>query len=110
MGIWKELGYFPFTRQLLQDRKVKHEIVVLEDGTIDVDADPMTEVLLKYEEENEKAVRKLNAFGFNGNEFLKKAPKVDTSKNQIAVTERGSVARWELINDAKAHGNRFVAT
>lgn len=28
-GVWKELGFFPFTQACLLDVKVKHEVVVL---------------------------------------------------------------------------------
>ena len=37
---WAEIGVEAFDRNCLQDDKVKHEVVTLPDGTIDIDADP----------------------------------------------------------------------
>ena len=45
--VWKEIGINPFNRNSLKYNKVKYDIVILEDGTIDVDADLLTEKLLK---------------------------------------------------------------
>ena len=47
IAVWKEIGINPFNRNCLKDNKVKHEIVILEYGTMDVDADPLTEKLPK---------------------------------------------------------------
>ena len=52
IAVWKDIGIDPFNRNCLKDNKVKHEIVILEDGTIDVDADPLTENLMKTKREN----------------------------------------------------------
>ena len=55
---------------------VKHEVVILPNGEIDVDADPSTKELLQKERWNEEAVMVLNENGFDGNRMLKKAPKL----------------------------------
>ena len=47
IAVWKEIGINPFNQNCLKDNKVKHDIVILEDGTINVDSDPLTEKLLK---------------------------------------------------------------
>ena len=51
IAVWKEIGINPFNRKCLKYKKVKHDIVILEDGTIDVDADPLTEKLLNIKRE-----------------------------------------------------------
>ena len=42
--VWKKLGFYPFTQACLLDSKVKHEVVLLPDGTIDLDADPQSTI------------------------------------------------------------------
>eukprot|EP00536_Pseudo-nitzschia_multiseries_P012590 jgi/Psemu1/32591/gm1.32591_g len=43
--IWKIIGIFAFTRKHLEDTKLKHELIILPDGTtIDADADPLTSI------------------------------------------------------------------
>ena len=39
LAIWKLIGISPFNRKCLEDNKVKHEIVVLLYGTIDIETD-----------------------------------------------------------------------
>ena len=64
--VWKKLGFSPFTRSCLEDTKVKHELIIRADGTIDETADPNTFVMLALEEENKAAVATLNSFGLDG--------------------------------------------
>ena len=47
--IWADVGVNPFDRNCLLDDKVKHQIVVTKDSTIDVDTDPLSTKLLKIE-------------------------------------------------------------
>ena len=56
---WKKLGFCPFTRACLLDAKVKHEVVLLADGTIDIEADPQSTILIEFEKENKEAVAEL---------------------------------------------------
>ena len=44
--VWRKLGFYPFTRACLLDAKVKHEVVVLANGTIGLEADPLSHVLM----------------------------------------------------------------
>ena len=44
--IWADIGVNIFYRNCLINDKVKHEIVVTEDGAIDIDADPLSTKLL----------------------------------------------------------------
>ena len=56
LRIWGEVGVFPFNRRCLEDAKVKHKVVELPDGTIDLKADPLTENLLQIERPNKDSV------------------------------------------------------
>ena len=58
--IWEDIGLNPFDRHCLQDEHVKHELVMDVDGTINVDADPLSDKLLKIEEMNKEATSLLN--------------------------------------------------
>ena len=62
--MWRDLGFYPFTRECLQDPKVKYQIVLLDNETIDIDADPCATALMEYERENIDAVRILNLYGW----------------------------------------------
>ena len=101
--VWRKLGFFPFTRKCLQDSKVKHEVVVLDDGTIDIDADPTTVVLMEFEKENKQAVCVLNNNGFDGSQLAICPPKISAEK-KIAVTVPGSIERQELLLKANTAG------
>ena len=74
IAIWKEIGINPFNRNFLNDNKVKHEIVILEYGTIDVDDDPLTEEPLKIKIENTDCIEFLNEVGFDGSRFFRHLP------------------------------------
>ena len=50
--VWNKIGINPFNWNCLKDNKVKHEIVILEDVTIDVDSDKLTENILNIKREN----------------------------------------------------------
>ena len=92
------------------DTKVKHEIHVLEDGTVDVDADPLTKVLVSYDEENWKSCDRLQRFGYNAHELRKEATKLSSRKRKIAVTVPGSDTRLEALGEVTNAGGRFFCT
>ena len=58
--VWRKLGFYPFTRAYLLDAKVKHEVVVLAGGTVDLEAGSLLHILMKYEQENNDTVAKIN--------------------------------------------------
>ena len=60
--------YEPFGRNCLQDDKVKHEVITLHDGTIDVDVDPSTK-LVNIEDLDKKVTDLLSLHGLNGSVF-----------------------------------------
>jgi hypothetical protein len=74
--VWKKLGFYPFARACLLDAKVKHEVVLLADSTIDLDADPQSTILIEFEKENKEAVAKINQLGGDGKHISIEAPKL----------------------------------
>ena len=48
------IGVNPFDRNCLLDDKVKHEIVLTEDGAIDIDVDPLSQKLSNIENMNKQ--------------------------------------------------------
>ena len=100
----------PFDCHCLQDEHVKHELVMDVDGTINVDADPLSDKLLKIEEMNKEATSLLNRHGLDGDILKISAPRVDKSKAAIGVTAPKSRARQDLLAKAATAGSRFYAT
>ena len=66
----------------MQDSNVAHELIVLPDGTIDVDTDPATIALIAEEKKNTKAINILNDGGFNGNVFKQHAYQKSITRNE----------------------------
>ena len=110
VNIWAEIGVNPFNRKCLQDDKVKHEIVMHEDGTIDVDADPLSVKLLEIEGVNKTSIALLDLHGLDGSVFKICAPRLDKAKTNVGVTVPQSRARQDLLAKAATAGTRFYAT
>ena len=110
IAVWKEIGINPFNRNCLKDNKAKHEIVILEDGTINVDADPLTENILKIKRENTECIKFLNEVGIDGSQFFHHLPVLDLTKegNWIAVTVPLSRARQDALAKANTAGKRHA--
>ena len=108
--IWAEIGINPFNRKCLEDSKVKHEVLELPDGTLDVDADPLTSKLLQIERLNRAAVSFLVANGYDGTVFSKCAPRQHRSQRNIAVTAPRSRERQDRLAKASTASGRFVTT
>jgi hypothetical protein len=108
MDIWKLIGIAPFTRECLSDSQVRHEIVVDQEGTIDVDADPLTTKLLQIETLNKAACQVLKDHGCNTEPFRKDAPRAKIAA--VAVTVPHTKERQDLLMAAATAGRRFHAT
>ena len=108
--VWKDIGVLPFNRNCLKDDQVKHHIVVLADGTIDVDADPLTKTPLSMERSNMGAVDFLNEMGYDGEKFRKRAPTINIAKLNTCVTLPQTRERQDALLKASTAGNRFCAT
>ena len=84
--VWRKLGFYPFTRVCLLGAKVKHEVVVCADGSIDIEADPQLHILMEFEKENKEAVAKINQLGGDGKHISIEAPKLSAHRKKIALT------------------------
>ena len=73
--VWRKIGISPFMRNCLLDNNVAHELIVLPDGSINMEADPLILALVDYEKQNSKAIKLLKKGGFNGDMFRKYAPR-----------------------------------
>ena len=107
--VWRKLGFYPFTRACLLDSKVKHEVVLLADGTIDLDADPQSTILIEFEKENKEAVAKINQLGGDGKHLSIEAPKLSAHRKKIAVTVPNTRERQDAIGRASTAGSLFYA-
>jgi len=84
--VWAKIGVKPFDQNCLQDDKMRHEVVTLPDRMIDVDTDPLIIKLVNVEDLNKKSTDLLSMHRLNGSVFRKKAPRLDQSKMNTAVT------------------------
>ena len=89
---------------------VKHEVVILVDGTYDVNANLLTSTLIALENLNMSSVDYLTKIGYDGGQFQNAAPKIDVSKKQLAVTEPRSLERQDLLSEQHTAGGRFTVT
>ena len=85
---------------------MKHEILILEDGTIDADADPLTEKLTKIKKDNTECIEFLNEVGFDGSQFFHHLPVLDLKKEGklIAVTVPLRRARQDALSKSNTSG------
>ena len=85
-AVWMKIEISPFTCKRQRDSKVGHEVILLPDGTIDLDADPSSFAFIELEKNNTAAIDVLNVGRFNGNIFRKYAPCKSTRSN-VSVTK-----------------------
>ena len=87
---------------------MKHDIVVLPDGTIDIEADPLTTKLIIIEQENIKATNFLIANGYAGDQLEYPAPKIPSKI--LSVTVPGSCEMQDELPKASNSGVYFLYT
>ena len=106
--VWKKLGFYLFTRACLLDAKVKHEVVVLADGTIDLEADPLALVLnCGMRMKIKKRWQKLFSWVVPVIIQLKEAPKLTAQRKKIAVTVPNTCERQDALGKASTAGAQF---
>ncbi|TAH02125.1 MAG: hypothetical protein EAZ17_03930 [Sphingobacteriales bacterium] len=103
---WESVGACPLTRKCLDSKKVRHEIVEEEDGTYNLEADPMSSLFLQLETHNTLCCDLLSSVGFDGDMLRAKAP-VITAASEPAVTVPHTRERQEAILAAKTAGDLF---
>jgi hypothetical protein len=107
LAVWKKVGTVPLTRACLLDAKVAHQVVTDANGVVDVDADPMTSLLLTLEHANHLACDHLCAQGCDGDQLRSSAPRVLA---KAAVTEHYSRERQDALMAANTAGKHYHAT
>ena len=108
LAIWKLIGISPFTCKCLEDNKVKHEIVVLPDGTIDIEADPLTTKLIIIEQENIKATNFIIDNGYAGDQLECPAPNIPSKI--LSVTVPGIQEKQDKLPKESNTGVYFLYT
>ena len=98
------------TEIVLRDDKVKHVIVVTEDGAIDADAEPLSTKLLQIENKNKIATELSQLNSYNRSSLKKLAPRLDLCKIKTCVTAPHSHERKDILVKASTAGSRFHAT
>ena len=86
LAAWKKVGACPLTRACLQDSKVRHEVVVDDNGVIDIEADPVAVRLIALEEKNKMCCEVLQSIGCDVSFLQATAPRV-TKKTVVNNTE-----------------------
>ena len=107
-AIWSKIGINPYTCKCLQDSNVAHELIVLPDGSIDLDADPSTLTLIEEEKKITEAFNVLNEGGFNGDVFKKSASWKSARKEP--VTKPNSRAQQDVLTSIKFPAQHFTLT
>ena len=88
---------------------MRHEVVVEDDGTIDLDMDPQVVLLANLEPQNKTCCTILTSKGLDGSQFRLDAPRVLKTNTQV-VTRPQSQERIKAIAKAKGSGQLFHAT
>jgi predicted transglutaminase-like cysteine proteinase len=104
---WQKCGAVPLTRSPLNSSKVRHEVVINADGSINKEADPETEMLLSIENRNQFACDYLTGLGFDGKQLLIKAPRKKAAPQLTAPQSRERIL---ALKQAKSAGQLFMAT
>ena len=87
---------------------MKHEIVVLPDGTVDIELDPLTTKLISIEQENIKATNFIIDNGYDGDQS--ECPALKIPSTRLSVTVPGSRERQDKILKASNTGMYFLFT
>ena len=66
----------PVTRVALLADNVRHQVVLEEDGTIDLETDPEAHLLIQLQQSNNLCCFILNSNGFDGYKLKLNAPRV----------------------------------
>ena len=106
---WKKCGAVPVTRSALLADDVRHQVVVEEDGTIDLETDSEAQLLIQLQQTNNVCCSILNSKGFDGYQLKLNAPLV-VKKKTLVVTRPQTKERLDAIIEAKGAGGMFHAT
>ena len=87
---------------------MKHDIVVLTDGTIDIESDPLTTKLISIDQENIEATNFLIADGYDGDQLECPTPKITSTR--LSVTVHCIRERQDKLSKASNAGMYFLYT
>ena len=87
---------------------MKHKILVLPDGTIYIEAEPLTNKIISIEQENIEATNFLIANGYDGDQLEFPAPNIPSTRLSVTVT--GSRKRQDKLSKASNDGMYFLYT
>jgi hypothetical protein len=107
---WAKVGAGPLTRACLNSKKVRHNIVVTNDGEVNTFADPSSGCFLAWEDENKAAIAKLVRAGFAKAPLLEgkvQQRNVDLALSRVTVPN--TLERQIEIVDAKCASDFFLA-
>jgi hypothetical protein len=107
---WEKVGAVPLTRHCLKSEGVRHELVVDENGVIDMDGNPTAVYLQSLEAHNKLCCDILLSNGFDSNPLRKKAPVIKKDSATAPVTVPMSRERQDAIQNARTAGQLFHAT
>ena len=105
--VYTKIGISPFTRKFLKNSHVAYELIILADGTIDLEADPSTVALIDMERKNHVAIKVLNDGGYDGEVFKKYARRKNV---QQEVTIASTRARQDALSSVKYSSQHFILT
>ena len=87
---------------------MKHNIVVLPYGTIDIEADPLTTKLIIIQKENIEETNFLIANGYGGDHLECHAPKIPSTR--LGVNVPGKQERQDKLSKESNDGMYFLYT
>ena len=110
---WNDkLGVFPkYSRVALTSKKVRHEVILDDNGECDTNADPEAAYLKEYLNTNQTCCEILDAHGYNGSLFVVSLPEFSASKRKERITVPRSRERQDALESIKAGtGKHFQRT
>jgi len=108
LSAWRKCGAVPLTRAPMEDKGIRHEVVLNEDQSVNSTIDPAGSKLLQLEQANHSACDFLSSIGYDGSRLRMSAPRRGAKK--FHVTEPQSKERIDLLRKAKSAGQIFHVT
>ena len=108
LSAWRKCGAVPLTRSPLDDKEIRHELVLNADETINTTIDPQGSKFFLLEESNHNACDFLSSLGYDGSRLRLSAPRRGAKKYDL--TQPQSKERLDLLRKAKTAGQIFHVT
>jgi len=108
LSAWRKCGAVPLTCAPMNEKEIRHELVMNEDQSVNATIDPDGPKLLQLEVANHNAFDFLTSLGYDGNRLRIAAPRRGAKKFEL--TQPQSKERIELLAKAKSAGQIFAVT